>query len=261
MKNIVIGILFYLFSGLFHISNAQTDPTTSDRVIALPDVPIRAKPQHTITTFHGKFIKGTRALIPSQRCVVWLSSPDSTHKYSLNSISIPLRSGFTAGRIQATLYHRGDNQKLLGPPLFSQKPIIFSPDSIIEKKSEIQFDLRSMQLQLPSTGLYVVLDGLPTYDDEKFIKHKSIPRRKAKKDGSTIVDSYILTRRCTDTTTVWTPVEKFPRLRQSPAGYIAYTWMRWAPSLPYSRESAQRFRNKSVQAFDTVVTLEVEPAD
>ena len=147
---------------------------------------------------------------------------------------------------------------MLGPALTS-RPLLVSPqDSIPKRRTQLRLNLRQERLQLPRTSVYVVIEGMTTQADGVFVKHRFVQRRKTKKDGTTVAKPYVLTRAGTDTTTIWTPREDFPKLRQSPAGYVSNTWMRWAPNFPCKREGAQAVRGRSVQAFDTVVLLELE---
>jgi|GEM_PF-5692663 len=240
-------------------TSAQQSWPDSARIVALPDVAVYGSLHaQTIGTFHGKYIAGVRPLTPGVRCVVWLPSPDSGKTYTLNSLTIPLHCRYTAGRVQISLHGRGRGAELLGPALAARPLIITPPDSIPKRRTQLRLNLRTQQLQLPAGGIYVVIEGLPTQANESFVRYQSIQRRKTKKDGTTVVKPYVLTRRGTDTTTVWTLQDDFPKLRQSPAGYVSNTWMRWAPHFPYKRESAQTFGRHSVQAFDTVVLLELE---
>lgn len=235
--------------------------TDSAHTIALPEVAVQGRlVQQVASTFHGSYIQGTRPLLPGQRCVVWLPAPDSGRLYTLTALLLPLHQRFTAGRLQINLHSRGTGPALLGPALLSQPLLLGPPDSIPRKRTQVRLELRALRVQLPAAGVYVVLDGLPTTPNETFIRYASVQRHKLRKDGSAVVKPYVLTRHNPDTTTTWTPTQDFPRLRQSPAGYVAHTWMRWAPNLPYRRESVHSFHGKSVRAFDTVVLLELESA-
>ncbi|WP_073109441.1 hypothetical protein [Hymenobacter daecheongensis] len=187
-----------------------------------------------------------------------MASPDTAREYTLKALTIPLHRRFTAGRLQISLHAAGRGTELLGPALAARPLLISPPDSIPKRRTQLRLNLRPEQLQLPKAGVYVVIEGMTTLADEVFLKHRFVQRRKTKKDGTTVAKPYILTRRGTDTTTIWTPYDEFPKLRQSPAGYVANTWMRWAPHFPYKREGVHAFQGRSVQAFDTVVLLELE---
>ena len=258
--NLHLPLLLLLLSPV--IAHAQLPTTDSARTIALPEVAVRGHVARSVTgTFHGRYIRGTRPLVPQQRCVVWLPAPDSGQTYTLASLVIPVHCRFTAGRLQVSLHQRGAGAEMLGPELLKQPFLFAPPDSIPKRRTQLRLNLLPEHIQLPAAGIYVVLESLPTAADEVFIRRTYIQRRKTKKDGSAVVQPYILTRRGTDTTTIWTSTDAFAKLRQSPAGYVSTTWMRWAPHLPYKREGVQTFRGKSVQAFDTVVMLELEPIE
>ncbi|WP_133256942.1 hypothetical protein [Hymenobacter edaphi] len=251
----VVGLLL----GTGGAATAQTPPPNAPaRHIVLADVTVRGRRPQAVGTYHGAYIRGVRPLTPGQRCVVWLASPDTSQTFGLQALTVPLHRRYTAGRLQISFYARGAGPELLGPLLSAQPVVVAPPDSIARRRTQVRLDLRPAALPLPAAGVYVVLECLPTFPDETYLRRVAVPRR-AKKDGSTIVKPYILTRRGTDTTTIWTSVDDFPKLRQSPAGYTASTWMRWGPTLPYRRESAQSFRGKAVQAFDTVLLLELQP--
>ena len=225
--------------------------------MALPNVTIRGERPQRLSTYHGEYIKGVRPLTPGQRCVVWLPSPDTTAAYQVESLTVPLHQRYTAGRLRITFYERGRGTELLGAALPVPGLVVAPPDSVAKRRTQLRLDLRHSAFRLPMAGVLVVVDCLPTQDDEVYVRRVAVARRKTRKDGSTVVKPYILTRRGTDTTTVWTLADAFPKLRQSPAGYVANTWMRWDPRLPYRRENAQTFRGRSVQAFDTVLLLQV----
>ncbi|RSK40974.1 hypothetical protein [Hymenobacter perfusus] len=255
--------LFFLLAILSPYA-ACSQPTVTDSVhtIALPEVAVQGRlVKQVVSTFHGSYIRGTRPLLPQQRCVVWLPAPDSGRLYTLTALLLPLHQRFTAGRLQVSLHQRGAEAEMLGPSLLKQPFLFAPPDSIPKRRTQVRLNLLPEHIQLPTAGVYVVLESLPTAEDEVFIRRAYIQRRKTKKDGSAVVQPYILTRRGTDTTTIWTSTDAFPKLCQSPAGYVSNTWMRWAPHLPYKREGVQTFRGKSVQAFDTVVMLELEPVE
>jgi len=261
MHKIPISLLLLILC-FSHLIKAQSKDSTTIRTISLPSVSIHGSTtSKTVSTYHGQYINGVRPLTPGVQCVVWLPSPDTMQLYRLTTLTIPLHNRFTAGRLHVSFHAKEHGREIPGRRLSIPPHVISPPDSIPKRQTQVRLDLRNQHIQLPTAGVYVVLESLPTAEDEVFIRRAYIQRRKTKKNGSAVVQPYILTRRGTDTTTIWTSTDSFPKLRQSPAGYVSNTWMRWAPHLPYKREGVQTFRGKSVQAFDTVVMLELEPVE
>lgn len=155
----------------------------------LPEVTVKALPPVQILRAPGE-TKGLqtafgREVPPGRAVAVWHGPPDTTQAYVVRAIRVKLgtripeapedlpkhRRNLPEGRLRLWL---SPGTLTTGPEasrnLLREKLLLTAETA--ERKGWIRIDVADQQLVLPRSGAFVVVEGLPTTDEETFVRHR-----------------------------------------------------------------------------------------
>ncbi|RSK32504.1 hypothetical protein [Hymenobacter metallilatus] len=179
--------MWLILSSLVLLASLPDTPRTRQH---LPEVTVRAQPRTRTLRAPGE-TKGLhtafgRELTPGRAVAVWHGPPDTTRVYVVRAVRLQLGSRMPEAVHDLPKHRRnlpeGRLHLWLSPgtmttgPVASQnllpQKLLLTAETATQEKGWIRFEVADQRLVLPTRGLFVVAEGLPTTDTETFVRQR-----------------------------------------------------------------------------------------